>query len=405
VSPHRRTAWLVVGLLFWVALLNYLDRQVIFSFFPLLRRDLALTDPQLGLVSAGFLWVYGFTSPLAGYLADRLGYRRVVLFSLIIWSIVTLLTGLARNFTELVSARALMGISEAFYIPAALALISSYHSESTRAKAVGIHQSGIYLGIILGGIGGGWMGDHFGWRPAFYVLGAAGVAYGLFLWWTLPGAPTLEKTHIVKESFGASVATVIRQPGFGAVLFVFAATSLCNWLVNTWLPLFLYERFSLSLTAAGFDATFYVQGAGILGILLGGWAADALVPRQSRARIWIQSFGLFAAAPFLILCGLASTPIIASAALVIYGLGRGMYDSNIMPVLCRIVGEDQRATAYGILNCVGVLVGGVTAYGAGLMKSTIGLAGALQAAGAILLIAACVLLTMPKSKPEISLAQ
>ncbi len=393
----RRAAWLLVGLLWVVALLNYLDRQVIFSLFPLLREDLRLTDPQLGLISAGFLWVYAFASPFAGYFADRLGHRRVVLFSLVVWSLVTALTGFARSFGELLTARALMGISEAFYIPAALAMISTHHPESTRAKAISLHQSGIYVGIVLGGAGGGWMGEHYGWRSAFYLLGAFGVIYGLFLFRTLQKSPATAATAAPSRGhFIRSLYAIAHTPGFAAVLLVFATTSLCNWLVYTWLPLFLYERFSLSLTEAGFAATFYVQGSGIIGILLGGWVADAWTSRQPRARIWTQAIGLFAAAPFLIYSGSASTPLLLYAALMIYGLGRGIYDSNIMPVLCRLIGDNERATGYGLLNFVGVLVGGLSAYGAGLVKSVIGLAGALQIAGAILLLSAFILLTTPQ---------
>ncbi len=391
----RRAAWVVVGLLWVVALLNYLDRQIIFSLFPLLRGDLALTDPQLGLVSAGFLWVYAFASPFAGYLGDKLGRRRVVLFSLVIWSVVTLLTGMARSFGQLLAARALMGLSEAFYIPAALAMISAQHGEGTRARAVSLHQSGIYFGIVLGGAGGGWLGEHYGWRSGFYALGIAGVIYGLFLFRALRGEGGAAAEGPRGTGFGRSVAEIVRVPGFAAVLFVFAAMSLCNWMVYTWLPLFLYDKFHLSLAAAGFASTFYIQGPGLIGILLGGWLADAWMKKQQRARIWTQALGLFGAAPFLMLAGVASQPLLLYIALVLYGFGRGIYDSNIMPVLCGLVGDDQRATGYGLLNFVGVLVGGVAAFGAGLVKSTIGLGGAIEFAGAVLLVSAFVVLRIP----------
>lgn len=390
----RRGAWVAVGLLWVVVLLNYLDRQVIFSLFPLLRADLRLSDAELGLVSSSFLWVYALASPLAGYLSDRLGHRRLVLFSLVVWSLVTALTGLARSFGELVLARAAMGLSEACYIPAALALIASRHSEATRARAVGIHQSGIYFGIVLGGMGGGWMGEHYGWRPVFYLLGAAGVVYGLLLTRLLKRGEQEETA--ARESFVAAAAELLRTPGFKIVLLVFAVTSLANWLVYTWLPLFLYERFSLSLTSAGFASTFYVQVMAVVGILAGGWISDRWTRRQPRARVWVQAAGLAIAGPFLILSGMASTPVLLYMALVAFGFGRGVYDSNIMPVLCRLVGDDRRATGYGLLNFAGVMVGGLAAYGAGLVKSTVGLAGAMQMAGALVLLCAGVLLATPQ---------
>ena len=394
-----RGAWVIVALLWAVVLLNYLDRQVIFSLFPLLRSDLRLSDAELGLVSSAFLWVYGLASPMAGYLSDRLGHRRLILFSLFVWSAVTALTGLARNFGELVLARAAMGLSEACYIPAALTLIAAHHTEATRARAVGFHQSGIYFGIVLGGLGGGWMGEHYGWRPVFYLLGAVGVAYCLFLMRKL--VTSADSAPVSSESFRGSAAGLLRVPGFKIVLAVFAVTSLANWLVYTWLPLFLYERFSLSLTSAGFAATFYVQVMAVVGIALGGWVSDLWTAREARARIWVQAIGLTVAGPFLILSGLASTPVVLYLALVAFGLGRGIYDSNIMPVLCRLVGDGKRATAYGILNFAGVMTGGLAAYAAGAVKSTIGLAGAMQIAGALVLISAAVILGIPQP-PEAS---
>ncbi|MEP7362827.1 MAG: MFS transporter [Acidobacteriota bacterium] len=391
---QRRGAWAMVALLWVVVLLNYLDRQVIFSLFPLLRSDLNLSDAQLGLVSSAFLWVYALASPLAGYLSDRLGHRRLVLFSLLVWSVVTALTGLARNFGELVLARAAMGLSEACYIPAALTLIAGHHPEATRARAVGFHQSGIYFGIVIGGMGGGWMGEHYGWRPVFYLLGAAGIAYGLLLTRVLraPANPLPSS----QESFWRAASALLRVPGFKIVLTVFAVTSLANWLVYTWLPLFLFERFSLSLTSAGFAATFYVQIMAVVGIAAGGWVSDRWTPSQPKARIWVQAIGLAVAGPFLILSGLASTPLVLYLALVAFGLGRGVYDSNIMPVLCRLVGDNRRATGYGLLNFAGVMTGGLAAYGAGLVKSTVGLAGAMQIAGALVLICAAVILAIPQ---------
>ena len=398
----RRAAWAMVALLWFVVLLNYLDRQVIFSLFPLLRSDLHLSDAELGLVSSSFLWVYALASPLAGFLSDRLGHRRLVLFSLLVWSVVTALTGLARNFGELVLARAAMGLSEACYIPAALALIAAHHPEATRARAVAIHQSGIYFGIVLGGMGGGWMGEHYGWRPVFYLLGAVGVAYGLFLTRALT---THGAAHIAsQETFWRAASGLLRTPGFKTVLTVFAVTSLANWLVYTWLPLFLYERFSMSLTTAGFASTFYVQVMAVIGILAGGSLSDHWTRHQPNARVWVQAIGLAIAGPFLILSGSASAPLVLYLALVFFGFGRGVYDSNIMPVLCRIVGDDRRATGYGLLNFAGVMVGGSAAFAAGVVKSALGLAAAMQIAGALVLLCAALILTTPQplSRPETS---
>lgn len=393
--PHQKTAWLVVALLWIVALLNYLDRQVIFSLFPLLRASLHLNDVQLGLLGSAFLWVYAGFSPLAGWAGDRFGHRRVIVFSLAIWSLITAATALAQNFPSLILVRGLMGVSEAFYIPAALALISAWHGERTRSRAIGIHQSGIYAGIILGGFGGAWVGEHYGWRAVFWLLGAVGVVYALLLPLLLrePHAPHSPSSP--RPGFLSSARSVLACPGFWPILSVFTAMSLASWLVYTWMPLFLYEKFGLSLTGAGFAATFSVQLASIGGILLGGWLGDWSAARFPRGRIWTQIAGLCLAAPFLALSGIAAQPWILYAALVLYGAGRGIYDCNVMPVLCGVVAPGERSTAYGLLNFAGTIGGGLIAFAGGALKSTLGLGAVLAATGLALLLFSLLLIRVP----------
>lgn len=381
----RINPWLLVALLWVVGLLNYLDRQVVFSLFPLLQREFAATGLELGLISTVFLWVYGLVSPFAGYLADRFGRVRVILISLAVWSAATWVTGHVQSIPQMLWARAVMGISEACYIPAALALIVEVHSERSRSLAVGLHQSGLYTGMILGGTWGGWMGDHYGWRPVFTILGVGGLAYLAVLWVALrrripPGATGAERPQLLRslELLGAT-------PGYLTLTTVFAGLSVANWLVYTWLPTFLYERFNLNLTEAGFTATFYVQAASYGGILLGGLLADRWAQKNARGRIYTQALGLLAAAPFLFLVGLTSIYPLLVAALIIFGLGRGLYDCNAMPVLSQIAPAHLRATGYGIFNLAGCLVGGVTAAFAGFFKQAIGLSAAFQLAALVAL--------------------
>ena len=393
----RRYAWLVVGLLWLVAFLNYIDRQVIFSMFPLVEKEFHLSGAELGFLGTVFLWVYGLASPFAGYLADRFGRVRIILVSLLIWSLVTWATGHARSYGELVAARALMGLSEACYLPAALALIAGHHGETTRSLATGLHQSGLYTGIVMGGVGGGWLGEHFGWRSPFTLLGAAGVIYFVVLAWGLRRSSRSQGAAPALNLFG-SLRRLSGLDGFWRVTAVFGAVGLANWLVYTWLPLYLYERFGMSLTLAGFSATFYIQAASFAGIFVGGLAADYWGSRHAKGRIWVQTAGLAAAAPFLFVIGGAGSQALLIVALLIFGLGRGIYDSNAMPVLCQIAPPALRATGYGIFNLISCIVGGITAAAAGYLKSALGLGFAFQASAAILIAAALILMTV-RPKP------
>lgn len=395
-----RSAWILVGLLWVVAVLNYLDRQVIFSVFPLLEKDLKLSSVELGLLSTVFLWVYGVTSPIAGFLADRFGRRRIILASLLIWSVVTWVTGLARNSTELLWARGVMGLSESCYIPAALALIASHHGERTRSLATGLHQSGLYIGIVLGGVGGGWLGQHYGWRAPFTLLGLVGVLYFAALSLTLKERPshTLNGPTRSAPRLFSSLGELGSLSGFLSMMAAFSIFSIGNWIVYTWLPLYLYERFHMSLTLAGFSATFYVQAASFAGIVVGGWLADRWNERTRRGRILTQVTGIMVAAPSLFLMSIAGSPIVLIPSLILFGLGRGFYDCNTMPVLCQIAREDLRATGYGVFNLAGCLAGGAMTALAGALRTVVGLGGAFQLAGVLMLVSVIVLLRIRLSE-------
>lgn len=388
----RLHPWLLVALLWVVALLNYVDRQVAFSVFPLLRGDLKASDVELGLISTVFLFVYGLLSPFAGYLADRFGRVRVILFSLLVWSTVTFLTGHVNGIGEMLWTRALMGISEACYLPAALALIVEAHPQRSRSLAAGLHQSGTYTGMIMGGVWGGWMGEHYGWRPVFLILGGVGVGYFLVLWYFLRRREEKKAAAGEKPRFLSSLRRLVATRGFLFLAAVFAATSIANWLIYTWLPLFLYEKFGLSLTDAGFSATFYIQAASYAGILAGGYLADRWILHTPRGRLLTQVVGVGLGAPFLFLMGFTQSYILLVLALVTFGLGRGFYDCNTMPVLSQLVSSDLRSTGYGFFNLVGCLAGGFTAVFAGYLKATIGLSAAFQISAVLLLLSSLLLL-------------
>jgi MFS family permease len=345
----------------------------------------------LGLIGTAFLWVYALAGPFAGYFADCFGYKRMIVISLGVWSAITWLTGQVRTLPELLAARALMGISEACYLPAGLALIAAWHSQETRAKATGVHYSGGYLGMVIGGGLGAWMAQCYGWRSTFLLLGGIGVAYSLLLAVTLRDRERQPGPLAPRHNFLSAARSVFKLPGYPSMFSVFAATSVGNWIVYTWLPLYLYERFHMRLDEAGFTATFYLQAGSFAGILAGGAAADRWAMRNPRGRLLAQASGLGVAAPFLFLSGFTSSVVLLTVGMVVFGVGRGIYDANCMPALCQIAPKELRATGFGLFNFIGPFAGGVVAAGAGALKSTIGIGGALEIAGVLLAISAVVL--------------
>ena len=394
-----RYGWALVAVLWFIWLLNYLDRQVIFSVFPLLRSELRLSDFELGLLGTSFLWVYALASPAVGYLGDRFGRKKVIFASLLAWSIMTWATGKAKNFQELLWARGLMGVAEAAYLPAGLALISDHHTERTRALATGLHNSGAYVGAVLGGVAGGWIGERYGWRSAFAFLGLTGIAYAFVAAVALRGAPTiptrdanLPQSH--SPRFAASLRQVCSLRAFPTLTLVFVVMSIANWLVYTWMPIYLYEGFHLSLWAAGYSATFYLQAGAVGGTLLGGVVADKWGTRAERGRLLTQGAGLALAASFLCLAGMTPAVGFLLAALVVFGIGKGAYDCNCMPVLCQIAPPELRSTGYALFNCAGTIAGGAVAAVAGALKSSAGLGRMMVTAGLLLFIAAILLLRL-----------
>jgi MFS family permease len=353
-------------LLWVVALLNYLDRQVIFSIFPLLQNDLKASSIELGLTSTIFLFTYAVMSPFAGFVADRFGRDRVIIVSLVIWSSTCFLASHVHSMLAMMWTRAGMGVSEAFYIPAALALIVSVHPEGSKSLATGIHQTGCYTGMILGGTLGGLAGQSFSWRQLFGALGLTGVAYSFFLWLAF---------HLArqrKESPGAG-AQLDLKPLFrngSLMLFtgIFMAYSVATWILYTWLPLFLFEKFNMTLAEAGFEATFWLQTASYVGAFAGGLLADRSIRTSSYGRFWVQLTGLALAAPFLLVLSLTTDRLIMILALISIGVGKGSFDANTTPILERLEDPKLCSTAYGILNSGGCIVGGLGALAGGWLR-------------------------------------
>ncbi len=370
-SPLR-AAWVAVLLLWPVALLNYLDRQIFSSMKKSILAGVPdiVTDARFGELMAVFLFVYGVCSPVGGYIADRFNRRWVIIGSLAVWSGVTWLTGHAQTYDQLWWARAAMGMSEACYIPAGLALISEFHSGSTRSRAIGVHQSGIYVGIILGGVGGYIADSSYGWRAGFTRFGLAGVLYAAVLFLFLKNAPS----HADESGKPASVLSSLRRlfsvGAFFLLVLYFTLPGMPGWVVKSWMPALLAETFQLGQGQAGISATLWVTLASLGGVLLGGALSDRWMRHTARGHIYVSALGMALCIPALYGIGYAPTLTVAVGFLVLFGIGWGFFDTNNMPILCQIVPPNLRATGYGLMNMASITVGGFAVQKVGVMRDT-----------------------------------
>ncbi len=363
-------AWLVVGLLWVIGCLNYLDRTMINTMRGSIVNAIPMSDAQFGELTTVFLWVYALLSPLGGWCADRFSRSRVILVSLGVWSMVTWATSLAHTFDQLLATRALMGISEACYIPAALALISDYHRGSTRSLATGIHMSGIYAGMALGGLGG-WMAETQGWSSAFLLFGLFGMAYACFLAFMLRDAPPAEGGGVVMQATVSPMEAFGALAGSGAFWLIalhWGVLGFAGWAFIAWMPTFLQEHFDLSQKVAGVFATAPMQVAAFLGVLAGGAWADRWSRTHLRGRVLVPVMALILASPFVLLAGHTGLLAMAVGCLAVFGFARGCSDANMMPILCQVAEPRHRATGYGVLNFFSCSIGGVATYLGGWLR-------------------------------------
>jgi MFS family permease len=392
-----KQAWRVVGLLWIVAVLNYLDRQLVANMGGPIKAELHIGDGAFGLFSSMFLWIYALTSPVAGYVADRFGRRPVILFSLTAWSTATLWTGFAPSYRWMLTARAIMGISESFYMPAAVSMVVDYHRGRTRSLATGLHLSGVYAGSMLGGMGG-WIAETLGWRTGFKMFGIIGVAYALILSLLLPESPPIEAEAQQPGPRTSPVAAIAALLGSGAFVLLLLANA-CDgamWVVRNWTPVFLNTELGVSLTRAGLYGTAVYNAAAFVGMLLAATLADRLAVGKPRVRALIPAVGFCVAAPCLFSVGLFPAAALVLATVPVAGMSQGFLDTNLMPAMCTVTSPRYRASGYGLLNLVGTFAGGVMTYAAGLLKDAhVPFARSFQIA-AVILLGAGVLLTMVK---------
>ena len=358
--------WIVVGLLWVVALLNYMDRQMLSTMRDAMQIDISELESAVnfGRLMAIFLWIYGCISPFAGAVADRISRKWLIVASLGVWSTVTLLMGHCSTFNQIYWLRAIMGISEALYIPAALSLIADYFTGSARSLAIGIHMTGLYIGQAVGGFGAR-LAEAYSWQQTFHWFGIIGVAYAVVLIFALHDKvrtqveDNSEKISVGKESIFKSFALVFSNVAFWIILFFFASVSLPGWATKNWLPTLFADSLGIPMAQAGPISTITIAASSFIGVLVGGSMSDKWVKRNLRGRIYTSSIGMALMIPALIFIGVGHGMAAAVCAGLCFGIGYGMVDTNNMPILCQFVPAKNRATAYGLMNMTGVFMGAV----------------------------------------------
>jgi sugar phosphate permease len=400
-----RYKWYVVGMLWCISFFNYADREAVFSVFPLLQKEMHLTPVELGLLGSAFAWIYGLTAPFAGSIVDRVRRKTAILGGLYVWSTIAILTPISRTFHQLLSFMAAEGLGETFYFPASMSMISDYHGKRTRSRAMGSHQTSVYLGTIGGGFFAGLIGEHYGWRWSFIVFGSLGILLGFVLIRLLrepkrgaadleEQAPAADPVVIKRIPIRKFLGIIARTPSAMLLMAAFACANFVALVLLSWMPKFLYDKFHMSLAMAGLSATLFVQLASMVGSPLGGWFADLLRRRLAGGRMLVQAVALICGAPFVFLCGATKSIGLVVVALTAWGLFKGLYDANIFASVFDVIPAQARGTAAGFMNMVGWLGGGgiaPVAIGIIAVHYTLGIA--ISLAGLVYVVAGILLLT------------
>ncbi|MBR8731859.1 putative galactarate transporter [Porphyromonas levii] len=406
IKESKWYAWLVVVLLSMVALLNYLDRQVLSTMRESIAVDIqALQDMEnFGMLMAVFLWIYAFLSPVAGGFADRFSRKWIIVGSLGVWSAITLGMGFCTTFEQMLVLRAIMGVSEALYIPAGLALITEYHTGKTRSLATGIHMIGLYLGQALGGFGA-TVAHHLSWQETFHWFGVIGVAYAVLLSIvlmdkrTVSGKKATADVVVAKVPVMTGLKRLFGTSAFWVILVMFAAPSLPGWAVRNWLPTLFAENLGVDMMQAGPMSTISIAASSLVGVIIGGVLSDKWVMSNLRGRVYTSAIGLALTIPALVLVGIGSTTLAIVGAALCFGIGYGLFDANNMPILCQFVPDSLRSTAYGFMNFVGVLAGAVVTQvlGAWAQEGHLGIGFAVLAGVVLLALILQIVFLRPKA--------
>lgn len=421
-AVDRGAAALVLACMWGAYVLNYADRQAVFAMFPSLQRDLGMDDAALGLIGAVFLWTYAIGCPVAGFVGDRVSKTMLAVTSVVLWSLVTIATGVVSGGAAMIACRAVLGVAQSLFMPTAVALVADAHPPRLRSRAIAILTTAQIVGTIAGNVFGGWMADMGRWRAAFFQLGSAGLVYAVMLALGLgrrrnltsesspeasvrrddPVAPPQRDSAAgsaghdgaSRSSAGPSSVrvppmwTLLGIPSFLVLLVAFPCFVFGLWLIYGWLPTFLHDKFELSQREAAWDATIYLQSMAAVGLLGGGLLSDRLYRRTAAARQWVLVASLVGCAPALwalaTVTSLETTRIAAAA----FGLSSGLFMGNIFAAAFEVVAANLRASAVGVLNLGGGLVSGFGALFGGVWKQSLGIDGLLVITAGVYLAAA-----------------
>ncbi len=390
IPANTHTKWITIALLWCVFLFNYADRQAIFSVFPLIKTEMHLSDVQLGIIGSCFMWMYALCGPFTGWITDRFSRKWLILGSLIFWSAVTGATAIAHTYQSMVWYRALGGLGEAFYFPAAMSMISDYHGPSTRSRAMSMHQTAVYAGSIVGGSISALVGQHSGWRSSFTFFGSCGVILGIILIFFLQEPPRgqseLSEQKLPVISTRQALRDILGNRMVLLLIAIFMGANFVAVVFLTWLPTFLYNKFHMSLSMAGLNASLYLQAASFLGVLCGGYLADRFSRQRGGGRQLTQAIGLLLGAPFLFLTGWTLAVPVLVFAMIGFGYFKGLYDANIIAGLYDVVAVQNRGTAAGIANSLGWLGGGLAPVAIAIGSAKFGMSACISATAGIYLI-------------------
>ncbi|MCX6586790.1 MAG: MFS transporter [Acidobacteria bacterium] len=379
--------WRVVLLLACAAALNYADRTSLSAVFPLLQAELHLSDLQLAGIGTLFLWSYAAGSLGAGVLADRLPRHRVVTWSLLAWSLVTIVTGFARTANELLATRVVLGLAECFYLPAAVALIADHHPAASRGRALALHLCGLNAGLVGGGALAGYLGEQYGWRIGLYFLGGVGVVLSGVCLLALPASPRSE-APAPPAAVGRQLRGLLRQRGYVLLAMQSMLISVGTWMFFNWMPLYFRESFGLSLALAGFSGTAVLQLSAVGGALAGGTLSDRAARRSSDGRLRMMAICYLLCAPCLLIFLSGGGMAVISAAVVLFSFLRAVATANETPAMCEFIDPRDRATAQSLMNMLNTMAGGTGVFIAGYLKADWGLSGVFAGVAVLVFAAA-----------------